>query len=173
LKSLLVMMVIAGALTARPDAVHIKAAMAAYEDAQKAVHDRQFDQAIALFRKAIEIEPTFIEAYEGSVKLYVDTNRRLEAGSVITRLLEIEPSASRHRLLLGQILLDEKQWNKALAQFAFVLKTDPLNADALLGFAAAAGQAGMADRASDALERGRKQYPLDARFKSPASQPTK
>ena len=171
MKSLLVMLVFAGALGARLAEVHIKAALAAYDDAQNALRDKQFEQAGEFFRKAIEIEPTFMDAYDGLVKLYLDTNRRLEAAAMITRLLEIEPSASHHRLMLGQILLDEKQWNKALAQFAFVLRTDPLNADALLGFAAAASQAGMADRASDALERGRKQYPLDERFKrSPVKQ---
>jgi tetratricopeptide (TPR) repeat protein len=169
LRPLVAMLLVAGAVAARPAEVHIKAALASYDDAQKAIRDKQFEQASALFRKAIEIEPTFMDAYEGLVKLYLDTNRRLEAAAVITRLLEIEPSASPHRLMLGQILLNEKQWNKALAQFAFVLRTDPLNAEALLGFAAAANQAGMADRAADALERGRKQYPLDDRFKRSAT----
>ena len=87
----------------------------------------------------------------------------------MTELLEIEPELTRYRLLLGQVLIEEDRPGRALAQFSFVLKSDALNADALLGFADAAKRTGMNDRAAEALERGRKQYPLDGRFK-PANQ---
>ena len=79
-------------------------------------------------------------------------------------MLEIEPELIRYRLLLGQILSEENQTERALAQFSFVLKSAPLNAEALLGFAKAAKRMGMDDRAADAMQRGRKQYPLDERF---------
>ena len=83
----------------------------------------------------------------------------------MTQLLEIDPDATHYRVLLGQLLLKEKQAQRALAQFSLALKHEPANAEALLGFATAAKQVGMNDRATQALQRGRKLYPADERFK--------
>ena len=145
---------------------HIKAAEAAYEEGKTAQHDKQFQRAAEDFRKAIEIEPTFLDAHESLIASYLDAGQRLEAAAAMTQYLEIEPGAVKYRVLLGQILLEQKQPERALAQFSLVLKRDPYNADGLLGFAAAARQVGMKERADDAMERGRKHYPQDARFKS-------
>jgi tetratricopeptide (TPR) repeat protein len=145
--------------------IHIKAAVAAYDAANEALDRKEPGAAIQQFLQAIEIEPTFIGAYEGLVRVYLDTGNRLRAGATITQLLEIEPNLNRYRLLLAQILLEQKQVERALAQFSIVLKSDPANADALWGFASAAKDMGLEDRASDALNQGRKRYPQDPRFR--------
>ena len=145
--------------------IHIKAAVAAYDAASAALNRKESEAAITQFRQAIEIEPTFTGAYEGLVRAYLDMGNRLEAAAVITQLLEIDPDLNNSRLLLAQILMEQKQMERALAQFSIVLKSDPANADALWGFASAATDMGMADRASDALEQGRKRYPQDRRFR--------
>ena len=49
----------------------------------------------------------------------------------MTRFLEIEPQASHYRIMLGQILLAQKEWTRALAQYMFVLRDAPFDADAL------------------------------------------
>lgn len=147
---------------------HIKAAVNAYESGKEALREKQTEGAIRLFREAIRIEPTFTDAFESLAGAYLDSGRRLEAAAVITQMLEFEPDAASSRLSLGQILLKERQPQRALAQFSIVLKRDPFNPEALLGFASAAKQIGLADRASEALERGRRRYPLDPRFKIPA-----
>lgn len=144
--------------------LHITAAVTAYEAGQAAVHDKKYQQAIDLFHQAIEIEPTFKEAYSGLIDANLDAGRSSDAAPTITQLLEIDPEVIRYRLLLGKILAEQNQTERALAQFSLVLRTETLNADALLGFAAAAQKMGMNDRAADALERGRRQYPLDERF---------
>jgi tetratricopeptide (TPR) repeat protein len=145
---------------------HIRAAEAAYEAGKQAQNDRQSQAAADSFRKAIEIEPTFLEAREKLITVYLDMGHRLEAAAAITQLLEIEPDAQKYRVLLGQILLEQKQPQKALAQFSLVLKRDPYNADGLLGFATAARQLGMNEHAKTAIERGRERYPEDDRFKN-------
>ncbi len=145
---------------------HIKAAEAAYEAGKTAQMNKQFQQAAECFHKAIEIEPTLLNAYEGLIAVYLDSGQRLEAAGVITQFLEMQPDVVSYRLLLGQILLEQKEAQKALAQFSLVLRKDPTNADGLLGFARAAKQLGMEDRAKEAIDRGRKQYPSDERFKS-------
>ena len=152
---------------------HIKAASNAYESGKKALEEKQTEKAIGLFRQAIDIEPTFADAFETLAGTYLDSGRRLEAAAVLTQLVEFEPDATSSRLLLAQILWKERQSRRALAQFSLVLKRDPFNPEALLGFASAAQQIGLADRASEALERGRKRYPSDARFKLPATPPTR
>jgi predicted Zn-dependent protease len=149
-----------------PAETHIKAAAAAYGQAKTALTENHFAAAIESFRKVIEIEPTFEAAHEGLIKAYLDSRQQLEAAAAITRFLEMEPNSPRYRLVLGQILLELKQPERALAQFSFILKSDPFNPDALLGFANAANQAGLPDRASEAMERGRAHYPVDHRFKS-------
>jgi protein O-GlcNAc transferase len=145
---------------------HIKAAEGAYEAGKAAQLAKQFQRAADCFRKAIEIEPTFLDAHRALIADYLASSQRLEAAAAITQFLEIQPDVVHYRVLLGQILLEQKQPQRALAQFSLVLKRDPYNADGLLGFANAARQLGMGDRASEAMDRGRKRYPLDKRFTS-------
>ncbi|MGI9074027.1 MAG: tetratricopeptide repeat protein [Bryobacteraceae bacterium] len=145
--------------------IHIKAAVAAYDAAKAALDRKESEAAIKQFRQTAQIEPTFTAAYEGLIRAYLGTGNRLEAGATITQLLEIEPGLNRYRLLLAQILLEQRQPERALAQFSILLKSEPDNADALLGFASAATDMGMEDRASEALDQGRKRYPQDRRFR--------
>lgn len=151
-------------LSGETDTLHITAASTAYQTGQAAAHDKKYQQAIDLFHQAIEIEPTFKEAYKSLIDANLNAGRSSDAAAAITQLLEIDPEITHYRITLGKILAEQNQTERALAQFSFVLKADPLNADALLGFAGAAEKMGMKDRAADALERGRRQYPLDERF---------
>ncbi len=158
--------VVAAILTGETETPHIKAARTAYEAGKAAQRDKQFQRALECFRQAIEVEPTFLDAHKSLITVYFDSGRRLEAAASITQFLEMQPEAAHYRVLLGQILLEEKETERALAQFSLALKTDPYNPDALLGFASAADRMGMQDRAAEAIERGRKRYPLDGRFKT-------
>jgi tetratricopeptide (TPR) repeat protein len=143
---------------------HIQAAQAAFEEGKQAQAEKQPSRAMECFQKAIDIEPTFFEAHEALIHSDLESGQRLQAAAAITRLLEIRPELINDRLLLGQILLEQKEAERALAQFSLVLKREPYNAEGLLGFAAAAREAGMKDRADAAIERGRKRYPSDPRF---------
>jgi tetratricopeptide (TPR) repeat protein len=153
-------------LIGQSETPHIKAALAQYQAGKAAQQRKQVQHALDCFRQAIEIEPTFLDAHEALIAVYLDSGRRLEAAASITQLLEMQPNVVSYRVLLGQILLEQKESERALAQFSLVLKRDPNNADGLLGFASAARQTGMGDRAAEAIERGRKHYPLDKRFKT-------
>ena len=169
MKSVLVILAIGGFLSADSDPPHIKAALSAFQSGVAAQRDHSSSRAIDLFLNAIEIEPTFLDPRYALIEEYQKEGRRVEAASAITQLLEIEPSAGHYRLMLAQMLLEEKQFDRALAQFSYFLKSDPFNADGLLGLAATARQLGMENRATDAIELGRKHHPGDERFKSPPS----
>ena len=149
------------------DAPHIKAALDDYRQGKTALLKKQPTVAAELFSRAIEIEPTFLDAYKELIAAHLASGHTIQAAAVMTRLLEIEPRATHYRLLLARILLTDKQWDRSLAQFSLVLQDDPFDADALLGFAAAAKSLGMETRASDALAKGRDHYPLDKRFREP------
>ena len=143
---------------------HIHAATKAFQDGSAARTNKQFDSAISFFQKVIEIEPTFIEARKSLIQVNLAADHRLEAAKALTQLLEIEPDDFSDHILLGQLLLEQRQPERALAQFSTALSYDHNNADGLLGFATAAAKLGMEDRAKDALDRGRKLYPSDQRF---------
>jgi tetratricopeptide (TPR) repeat protein len=155
---------LASSLSAQTAAPHIKAALSAYETGKAAERAQHFDTATASFRRAIQIEPTFLEARRGLIEALRNAGKQLDAAAAITKLLEIEPGDNQYRLVLGRILLEQKQPSRALAQFSILLQSDPDNADALLEFAAAAKQAGMQTQALDALKRGASRYPTDHRF---------
>jgi len=148
---------------------HIRAAVEALQQGEASLAKKQFDSAMSYFERAIEIEPTFMEARKDLIRTELDAGQKLEAAKALTQMLEIDPDDFRSRVLLGQILLYQQQPERALAQFSAALNLEPNNADALLGFAMAASRLGMADRAKDALERGRKKYPSDARFQAKPS----
>jgi cytochrome c-type biogenesis protein CcmH/NrfG len=153
-----------GSLSAQTTAPHIKAALSAYETGKAAKRAQHFDTAIVSFRRAIQIEPTFMEARRGLIEALTDSGNQLDAAAAITQFLEIEPGENQYRLVLGRILLEQKQPSRALAQFSILLQSEPDNADGLLGFAAAAKQVGMQTQALDALKRGASRYPTDRRF---------
>ncbi len=168
MRLILVLTSLAGLLFGQSGTQHIKSATTSYEAGENFAKEKKYEQATEQFRKAIEIEPTYEDAFEGLVAACLSAGRRPDAAAAMTELLEIEPGLVRYRLLLGQILLEQNQPERALAQYSLVLKGKPLDADGLLGFAAAAKRLGMNDRAAEALERGRKQYPQDKRFEQTA-----
>jgi tetratricopeptide (TPR) repeat protein len=158
---------VAIALLGQTPVPHIKAAQAAYAEGKEAQMSKQIERAIQLFEQAIDIEPTFLDAREALIATYLDSGQELSGAAAITAFLEIKPDAFLYRVRLGQILLRQKQPERALAQFSLVLKQEPNSADALWGFASAARLLGMENRAKAAIENGRKRFPGDERFKDP------
>jgi tetratricopeptide (TPR) repeat protein len=146
-------------------APHIKAAVSAYEAGRVAMQQNHTEEAIRSFQTAIEIEPTYREAFEAWIVALVSAGRWDEAANVMTQLLEIDPRALQYRTQLGNILLDQGQNERALAQFSLALDQDPQNADALSGFVSAAQKLNMADRAQQAKDTGHKAHPNDVRFR--------
>jgi tetratricopeptide (TPR) repeat protein len=146
---------------------HIKAAVSAYEAGKAALLKKQPAAGVELLAKAVEIEPTFLDAYKCLIDAQLATGDNLKAAAIMTQFLEIAPEANHYRILLAQILLGQKQWDRALAQYSIVLRDTPLDADALWGFASAAKELGMEDRASEALAKGRSHYPNNKRFWTP------
>lgn len=144
--------------------VHIKAAEAAFKRAEAARTAHDWSTAEKQYLIAIDIEPTMMKAYRSLVELYFANNRSMDAGSILTRILQIEPNSLKDRVALGKILLDAGQPARALAQFGAALQISN-NSDALYGFAESARANGMNDRAMEAAATGVQEFPNEARFK--------
>jgi predicted Zn-dependent protease len=114
--------------------------------------------------RAIDIEPTYVEAFRGLIEVYRAAGRSTECAQMLTRLLQIEPNSAADRVALAALLMERREWMRALAQYTAAVRIDPRNADALYGFARAAEESGMADRAADAAALGRTRFPDDKRF---------
>ena len=151
-------------LAAPTIAPHIQAAAAEYRNGAAALKQEMYNPAIEHFRKAIDIEPTYIDAYEGLIEGYERAKKPNEMARSITELLQIKPDSLPYRLKLAAYLESTGDKQRALAQYSLALETDPNNADALAGFIEAAQKAGMQDRAANAKARGRRLYPADKRF---------
>jgi tetratricopeptide (TPR) repeat protein len=145
-------------------APHIQSALAEYRLGTASLKQGSYSPAAAHFRKAIEIEPTYIGAYEGLIATYERANKPTEMARTITELLQIEPDSLPYRLKLAAYLESAGDAQRALAQYSLALRTDPNNADALAGFMRAAKNSGMTDRAAKAKARGHRLYPNDERF---------
>ncbi len=155
---------VASALAAGPPPVHIKAAEASLRRAKVGRSTRDWISAEKNYLLAIDIEPTFMEAYRGLLELYIAADRPTEAGATLTRILQIEPTSMKDRLLLGNLLLNAGQPMRALAQFGAAMQISN-NSDALYGFAQSAEASGMRDRAMEAAVRGVEEFPKEMRFK--------
>jgi tetratricopeptide (TPR) repeat protein len=156
-------LILALSLAAETSETHIKAAVTAFRNGQ-AARSQEGPQAEKSFLRAIDIEPTYAEAYHALADLYLDTGRTVEAGAILTRYLQIDPRSLADRLRLAKLLLDQRQSVRAAAQFVLALKIAPQSADALYGFAIAADRNSWSDRALAAARRGVKEFPGDARF---------
>ncbi len=163
--TLLIVLYVALFSAAEQPAPHVKAAEAAYKKGEASRSLLNWSSAEASYLRAIDIEPTYIEAYRGLIAVYRATSRTAECAQILTRLLQIQPDSVGDRLVLGGILMDGREWMRALAQFTEAVRLDPQNADALYWFARAAEESGMTDRAREAAELGRKRFPQDKRFR--------
>ena len=145
-------------------APHIQTAAAEYHLGAAALKEESYSSAIEHFRKAIDIEPTYIDAYEGLITACERAKNSTEMARAITQLLQIQPNSLSYRLKLAAYLELAGDAQRALAQYSLALQADPKNADALAGFIDAAQKAGMRDRAANAKARGHRLYPADKRF---------
>lgn len=143
---------------------HIHSAENAFRIGIRAAETGDTRKAEKSFLQAIDIEPTFVDAYRRLIDLYRQRGQSTEAGAMLTRLLQIEPNSAPDRIRLGQLLLERGEWSRALAQFSAAQRTAPESSDALYGFACAAEKYGMLARARDAAERGAARFKNDPRF---------
>ncbi len=82
-------------------------------------------EAIKEFRRAVEIDPFFVEAYTNLGNFLAQRGSRDEATVQLRRALEIDPGFVKARNTLANILVDKGDLDQAIAHLRKALETNP------------------------------------------------
>ena len=86
-------------------------------------------EAIAAYRKAIEVYPFYTDAYQELGQILVKQNKLDEAIAIYRKAIELEPKKDDIHFLLGTALMEKRKVPEAIAAFKQALKLDPNNPD--------------------------------------------
>lgn len=93
----------------------------------------QFQDALQAFENAIQIDPTFADAYEGKTSTLCALGRYQEALASVETALKLDPSYAASYNDKGDILYEFKSYSDALGYYEHALQLEPDNLEAYLG----------------------------------------
>jgi tetratricopeptide (TPR) repeat protein len=126
--------------------------------------ERQPEQAIAAYRRAIEADPSHIDRYEDLISLLLYQHRTADAELVVKQARTIAPKDSRPWVWKGNVDLRRNDYKVAMESYRHAVQLDRGNPDALFGVAAAYYVTGQNDAAISECKTGISRFPNDARF---------
>ncbi|HET7097958.1 MAG TPA: tetratricopeptide repeat protein, partial [Casimicrobiaceae bacterium] len=117
--------------------------------------------AIAQYRKAIELDPTFIQAYANLADLYRARGAESESEAALRAGLARNPKAAALQHALGLSLTRQKRTVEATKAFAEAVRLDPANPRYAYVYAVAQNDSGRKKEALQTLDAARKRSPYD------------
>ena len=96
---------------------------------------RTFGEAIAAYRKAIELDPDFADAHCNLGTVLYNQGRRPDARACFERALELAPDHLEAHFNLANVLEEDDRDESALRHFKEAVRIDPFFADAQLNLA--------------------------------------
>lgn len=96
-------------------------------------HSRKYDEAIAVYRKAIVLDLENYEAYTGLGEVLATQRRTEEAIASYRRSIEINPQNPEAYAGLGNALADRRRLEEAIAAYRRSIRTEPKQMDAYAG----------------------------------------
>jgi protein O-mannosyl-transferase len=111
------------------------------------------DEALADYRKALEIKPDFAAAHFNLGCLLADRGRTDEAINEYRKALEIKPDFAEARINLGCLLEKTGRADEAIAHYWKVLEVNPCSINALINLAGALVRKGRLTDAMPLLQR--------------------
>lgn len=123
--------------------------------------EEKFEEAIAGYRRAIEINPDYLLAYSNLTLLLGKTKKRVEALKILESLIKKYPGDPRFFNNYGVILYDEKRFEEAIQNFEKSLKLDPGNAKTHSNMGLAYSALSLFKSAIKSLNRSLKLEPAD------------
>jgi len=126
--------------------------------------ERQPEQAIAAYRRAIDAEPSQIARYEDLVSLLLYLHRTADAEAFVKQALTLAPNDSRPWVWKGNADLRRNDYKGAMESYQHAVHLDRKNPDALFGVAAAFYVTGQNDAAMSECKMGISRFPNDSRF---------
>ncbi len=125
----------------------------------------RFEKAAREFKRMIELDPTFVGAYNNLAVIYIDHLRDYEeAERYIDRALALFPDYPAGYLNRGVIHLNRRELKPAIENFKQVLLLDPKNLLAFYNLAACYVNLGDLGRAEECLRKGLSYWPEEPRF---------
>jgi serine/threonine protein kinase len=113
----------------------------------------QFQDALQAFENAIQIDPTFADAYEGKTSALCTLGRYQEALTSVETALKLDPSYAASYNDKGDILYEFKSYEDALGYYQRALQLEPDNLEAYLGRATTLSSLGRYEAALAAYDR--------------------
>jgi tetratricopeptide (TPR) repeat protein len=119
------------------------------------------DGAIAEYRKAIEVDPTYVQAYANLADLYRARGVDSEAEAILRQGIAKVPSAGGLRHALGLVHVRQKRNAEALVLLGESTRLDPGNARYAYVYGVALNDAGQRQQGMKVLEAALSRHPYD------------
>jgi len=119
------------------------------------------ERAIAEYRRAIALNPTFLPAYANLADLYRSRGAENEADAILRQGLARNPRAPTLTYALGLLLARQKRTAESIAALKDAATAAPDNARFAYVHAVALYDGGQKDAAMKTLEAARKRHPYD------------
>jgi tetratricopeptide (TPR) repeat protein len=96
-----------------------------YEQAELYRSKGNWEEAIALYQKTIELDPNFSWAYHQLGDIFSRQNKWTEAIVVYGQAIALNPNFSWSYHNLGMALIQQKQWDQAILAYSKAIKLNP------------------------------------------------
>ncbi len=134
-----------------------------FHQGQRAFEQGDSWQAIAAFRRALNINPHYQDALQGMAQAYFSLGDYDEASRFVDQALNLGRLSVPLRLLRGRVLLGQGKLDEALAIFRDVQAQDPQNRGARFGIAEYEVMKGRLGYATRLFNQLRREDPSDLR----------
>jgi len=126
--------------------------------------ERQPEQAIAAYRRAIAANPSRIDLYEDLISLLLYQHKAADALPIAKQALTVAPNDSRPWVWKGNVDLARNAYKEAMDSYTRAVRLDKGNADAVFGVAGAYYVTGQGEAAISECKAGISRFPRDPRF---------
>jgi tetratricopeptide (TPR) repeat protein len=113
----------------------------------------RLDEAIAHFKKALEVRPDYVEAYNNLGNILLKNRQVNEAMEQFQKALEIQPDNAMIHNSFGNALLQKGQVDEAIVHYQKALKIMPDSAYVCCGLGNALLQKGQVDEAMEQFQK--------------------
>src|SRR3984893_16600652 len=126
--------------------------------------EREPDQAIAAYQRAIAADPSRIDLYEDLISILLYQHRTGDALLVAKQALTVAPNDSRSWVWKGNVDLARNDYKDAMESYTHAVRLDNGNPDALFGVAGVHYVTGQNEAAISECKAGISRFPGDTRF---------
>lgn len=102
-------------------------ARAVVAEGEKLIGEKKFEEALAMFKRAAELDPKNADAYNGAGNCYYAREKTDLAIEAFKKASACDPAMSSAYFNLGHCYAAKKQWDMAIIQYGKAVKDNPRN----------------------------------------------